>query len=89
MLEVTSYYPDYKFIVATTKNMFKLCENIIGKNKNIEIVVDQTYSVLKKSKVSIITSGTATLEAALLKTPQIVCYKTDFLTFYLAKFFKY
>lgn len=87
MLEVTTYYPDYKFIVASTKNMFNLCKNIIGKNKNIEIVVDQTYSVLKKSKVSIITSGTATLEAALLKTPQIVCYKTDFLTFYLAKFF--
>ena len=40
MLEVTSYYPDYKFIVATTKNMFKLCENIIGKNKCQIVILD-------------------------------------------------
>ena len=87
MLEIVSYYPDYQFIIASTKNMYNLCKKIVGENKNIDIVVNQTYSVLKKSKVSLITSGTATLEAALLKTPQIVCYKTDFLTFYLAKFF--
>ena len=67
--------------------MYNLCKKIVGENKNIDIVVNQTYSVLKKSKVSLITSGTATLEAALLKTPQIVCYKTDFLTFFLAKIF--
>ena len=87
MLEIVSYYPDYQFIIASTKNMYNLCKKIVGENKNIDIVVNQTYSILKKSKVSLITSGTATLEAALLKTPQIVCYKTDFLTFYLAKFF--
>ena len=87
MLEIISYYPDYQFIIASTKNMYNLCKKIVGENKNIDIVVNQTYSVLKKSKVSLITSGTATLEAALLKTPQIVCYKTDFLTFFLAKIF--
>ncbi len=87
MLKIISYYPDYQFIIASTKSMYNLCKKIVGENKNIDIVVNQTYSVLKNSKVSLVTSGTATLEAALLKTPQIVCYKTDFLTFILAKIF--
>ena len=66
MLEIVSYYPDYQFIIASTKNMYNLCKKIV-KNKNIDIVVNQTYSVLKKSKVSLITSGTATLEAFAFK----------------------
>ena len=43
MLEIVSYYPDYQFIIASTKNMYNLCKKIVGENKNIDIVVNQTY----------------------------------------------
>tara|TARA_B100000902_G_scaffold389592_1_gene437009 strand:- start:12663 stop:13733 length:1071 start_codon:yes stop_codon:yes gene_type:complete len=84
MLEVTNSFPDYHFVIATTREMSSLCK-LLSENYNIEIIVDQTYSVLNSSKISIITSGTATLEAALLRVKQVVCYKTDFATFLLAK----
>ena len=87
MTSVTNSYPDYHFIIATTNEMEVICKKIIEGKKNIELVVDKTYSVLKSSKLSIITSGTATLEAGLLQIPQIVCYKTDYITYYLAKLF--
>ena len=54
-------------------------------NDNIEIVQNQTYEVLKKSCAALVTSGTATLEAALFKTPQVVCYKSSWISFQIGK----
>jgi len=55
------------------------------KNTNVSLVSNDTYSLLKASKAALVTSGTATLETALLKIPQIVCYKTQGLTYWIAK----
>ena len=52
---------------------------------NIEIVYGETYAVLQQSVAAIISSGTASLEAALLKTPQVVCYGGNPISFYIAK----
>tara|TARA_Y100001954_G_scaffold222045_1_gene258892 strand:- start:4827 stop:5903 length:1077 start_codon:yes stop_codon:yes gene_type:complete len=87
MLKMVPLYSEYQFIIASTKDMYELCKEFIGETKNIELLVDQTHSILKSSQITIVTSGTATLEAALLKTPQIVCYKTDSVTYLLAKLF--
>ena len=54
---------------------------------DVEIIFDNQYSILKSSVASLVTSGTSTLEAALLNIPQIVCYKTSALSFILAKSF--
>ena len=48
---------------------------------------NQTYNLLKNSNAAIVTSGTATLETALIGTPQIVCYATNNLNMFLAKLF--
>jgi lipid-A-disaccharide synthase len=45
----------------------------------------QTYNVLEYSHAAMVTSGTATVETALFNLPQVVCYKTAPLTFYIAK----
>ena len=66
--------------------MYDLCKQI-SEGKNVEIVKDQTYSVLKESELALVTSGTATLETAMFNVPQLVCYKTDPLTYFLAKLF--
>ena len=52
---------------------------------NIEIMYGETYAVLQQSVAAILSSGTASLEAALLKTPQVVCYGGNPISFYIAK----
>lgn len=52
---------------------------------NIEIMYGETYAILQQSVAAIISSGTASLEAALLKTPQVVCYGGNPISFYIAK----
>ena len=52
---------------------------------NIVVVKNQTYDLLKVSKAAIVSSGTATLETAIIGTPQVVCYKTNFFTYQIAK----
>ena len=46
---------------------------------------DETYGLLSNSTAALVTSGTATLEAALFNVPQVVCYKANWLTYVLAK----
>lgn len=74
--------PNLKFIIAGV-NEFKQ----LYVHSNIKVVYDQTYDLLYYSCAAVVTSGSATLETALLKTPQVVVYKTDWLFFWLAKIF--
>ena len=86
MLDVISEFPNYHFVIASTKEMYDLCKQI-PEGKNVEVVKNQTYSVLKESELALVTSGTATLETSMFNIPQLVCYKTDSLTYFLAKLF--
>lgn len=52
-----------------------------------EITYDQTYQLLDKANIAMVTSGTATLETALFNVPQVVCYKAHPLTIWIAKAF--
>ncbi|MDD4606040.1 MAG: lipid-A-disaccharide synthase, partial [Dysgonamonadaceae bacterium] len=45
-------------------------------NNNVNLIFGQTYNILAQAQAALVTSGTATLEAALLNTPQVVCYRT-------------
>ena len=66
--------------------MSKLCKKIIGKTKNIELLVDQTHSILKSSQISIVTSGTATLKP-ILKHPKLYVTKQIVSLIYLQNYF--
>ena len=65
------------------------CWLLLRPNHILEVLsqdlIDQTYDLVRLADAAIVTSGTATLETALLKTPQIVCYKTSPLSFAIAK----
>ncbi|HLD69808.1 MAG TPA: lipid-A-disaccharide synthase, partial [Candidatus Omnitrophota bacterium] len=52
----------------------------------LRVIGDQTYNGINASDVCMVTSGTATLETAILEKPMVVVYKTSFLTWVLAKF---
>jgi lipid-A-disaccharide synthase len=72
--------PNINYIIAGVSEFKDLYEDC-----NIKVVYDQTYDVLTCSSAAVVTSGTATLETALLNIPQIVVYKTDWLFYNLAK----
>ena len=55
------------------------------KNKNVKVVFDQTYNLLANADAAIVTSGTASLEAAIFKVPVVVCYKTSMITYLIGK----
>jgi lipid-A-disaccharide synthase len=55
------------------------------KFSNLDIVFNETYDLLSHARAAVVTSGTATLETALFKVPQVVCYKMSKITFSIAK----
>ncbi|MDG1264452.1 MAG: lipid-A-disaccharide synthase [Flavobacteriaceae bacterium] len=84
-IKVIERFPQYKFIVATAPGIdFEWYQQFI-KDESVILVQNQTYSLLKNSFAAIVTSGTATLETALFKVPQLVCYRSSFLSFQIAK----
>ena len=85
MLSVVDEFPEYEFVIAATKTFEKDYYNKFIQNDNVALVFDETYSLLDKSSFALVTSGTATLETALFKVPQVVCYKTNWLTYIIAK----
>ena len=60
-------------------------EKYIAGRENVSLLFGRTYDILKYSDAAIINSGTASLEAALLSVPQVVCWSTPPVTFFLAK----
>jgi lipid-A-disaccharide synthase len=85
MVSVANSLPDYQFVVA---GMDHLPENIYGDiigPMPVKITYGKTYDLLSVAEAALVTSGTATLEAALFDVPQIVCYKTSALTYHMVK----
>ena len=87
MLNVIGNFPDYQFIIAGVPNIKKNFYQSIIKDFDVKMVENQTYDLLSNSSAALVTSGTATLETALFKVPQVVCYKTSLISFFLAKIF--
>ena len=86
MLEVASKFPAYQFIVAKAPGISEdFYNNMLAPYKNVSSVVDKTYPLLSESVAALVTSGTATLETALFKVPQIICYKGNSLSYQIAK----
>jgi lipid-A-disaccharide synthase len=85
MLQMPEYFPSYQFIVARAPGQVEcLYQNIIG-DRPVRILNNQTYNLLKQASAALVTSGTATLETALFGVPQVVCYKGNRFSYWLAK----
>jgi lipid-A-disaccharide synthase len=75
MLQVVERFPDYQFVVAAAPSITKDFYASVSKGSKLSFVYGQTYDLLQQSKAALVASGTATLETALLRIPQVVCYK--------------
>ncbi len=84
MAEVAGANKELQFIVAAVSNLpVELYRALKGKS-NVTFVEGETYDLLNHADAAIVTSGTATLETALFKVPQVVVYKTNALEYFIA-----
>ncbi|HKJ48912.1 MAG TPA: lipid-A-disaccharide synthase [Christiangramia sp.] len=85
MLSITSDFQDYQFVIAGAPSQDKEFYHTFMKKSNIKLIMNKTYDVLGISHAALVTSGTATLETALFKVPEVVCYKGSFISYNIAK----
>lgn len=87
MLEVAKKFPQYEFLItgapAIDRSFYE--QFLVNKPDNVELLFNSTYEILSHSEAGLVTSGTATLEAALFGVPQVVCYKSDAFSVFIAR----
>ena len=85
MLKMVNHFEDYKFVIAGAPSQdYEFYQSFI-KGQDVAFVSNKTYDLLSISFAALVTSGTATLETALFKVPQVVCYKANFISYHIAK----
>lgn len=77
MLRMVPYFPEYQFVIAGAPSMAAEDYAPYVKDVSVHIVYGETYRLVSQAKAALVTSGTATLETALLRTPQVVCYNGE------------
>jgi lipid-A-disaccharide synthase len=85
MLSVADTFKDYQFVIAGAPSQPKEFYQSFLQNKNVHFVTNQTYDLLSHACAALVTSGTATLETALFKVPEVVCYKGSWASYQIAK----
>lgn len=85
MLAMTDKFPDYQFVIAGAPSLDNEFYQTFLRERNVGFVANRTYELLKHSYAALVTSGTATLETALLKVPQVVCYRGGWISYQIAK----
>jgi lipid-A-disaccharide synthase len=85
MLSIVDNYKNYQFVIAGAPGQdYSFYKQFIKKN-NVHFISNKTYDLLSVSTAALVTSGTATLETALFKVPQVVCYKGSWLSYQIGK----
>lgn len=85
MLSLVEDFPNYQFVIAGAPSQnYSFYEPFI-KSYNAKFISNKTYDLLSISTAALVTSGTATLETALFKVPQVVCYKGSTISYQIAK----
>ncbi len=85
MLSVVEHFPQYHFIVAGAPSQGAEFYKPFLQQHKVEIIYNQTYSLLRKAYAALVTSGTATLETALFNVPEVVCYKANAISYRIAR----
>lgn len=76
MLEAARHFADYQMVIAAAPSITESYYKKFLGDSEAKMVKTQTYELLAHSTAALVTSGTATLETALLNIPQVVCYET-------------
>ncbi len=75
MLTAASRFKDYRLVIAGAPNIeLDYYKRYMPEGVDAEVKFGQTYTILRGATAALVTSGTATLETAILRVPQVVCY---------------
>lgn len=85
MLAIVEDFKDYQFVIAGAPGQELSYYKQFLKKKSVHLISNKTYDLLRVSCAALVTSGTATLETALHKVPEIVCYKGNWISYQIAK----
>ena len=85
MLAVVRDFPDYEFVIAGAPGQDAAFYQQFLTNDNVKLINNRTYDLLSIAHAALVTSGTATLETALFKVPEVVCYKGSWASYQIAK----
>ena len=86
MLESSNDFPDALFVVAQAPGIGdEFIASFTDKYTNVKVIKNKTYDLLSIADAALVTSGTATLETALFRVPEIVCYKGSPISYAIAK----
>jgi lipid-A-disaccharide synthase len=85
MLKVIPFYPDHQFVIAGVDNLPDDAYASFTGDKKVTVVFNETHHLLRTAQAALVTSGTATLETALLGVPEVVCYKGNSLSYQIAR----
>lgn len=85
MTELYYAFPKHQLVIAGAPNFEESYYKSITADLEIPIVFNQTYDLLKNAEAAVVTSGTATLETGILKVPQVVVYKANPISVWIAR----
>ncbi len=85
MLKMIPFYPDHQFIIGGVNTIDQEAYSSLTADKRVKVVFNDMHGLLRSSKAALVTSGTATLETALLKVPEVVCYKGNPISYMIAR----
>lgn len=86
MLRMTAFFPGYTFVLGRGPHLDDgMLTNLLKDYPQVLVVEGQTYELLQQADAALVTSGTATLETALFRVPQVVCYIGSPISYQLAK----
>lgn len=74
MIDAAKDFTDYQLVIAGAPGITPEEYETYLEKGNVSVVYDATYRLLAQSSAALVTSGTATLETAILRVPQVVCY---------------
>lgn len=84
MVSLVKEFPNAQFVIAGVGSLPSAAYDP-ARTAGIRVVIDQTYDLLSHATAAVVTSGTATLETALFRVPQIVVYRTSAISYRIAK----
>lgn len=85
-LQLIPLFPQLQFVLAAAPSLpFSFYTSFTMDYPTLQIRYNQTYEILQEATAAIVTSGTATLETALFNVPQVVCYRTSWLSYTIGK----
>ena len=84
MIALVPDFPQVQFVVAGVDSL-PAATYALALSKGIQVIYNQTYDLLSHAAAAVVTSGTATLETALFNVPQLVVYKTSWISYQIGK----